>query len=213
MGIKRGFDRISLIVALICLAPGFLLGFKYEEDKTIKWEKTAYFNPTEFEDLGPITPAPQRPAEKGRVKPTYSLEELKAERARRKKAGPWIEEDDPYADKLIIRNSKTGEEKLWDWEKKTWLDRKGAWAYFPTNFKSIKWPSELEDIRRANLPPPPKGYQGPFDTGDSYYFSPPISHYWIAGIISSIATFLLVLFSLTGLIRLIGWIAAGFKDN
>ena len=146
---------------------------------------------------------------------------LEAEIAKREaaKAAPHVLKDNPYVDiiaatpELVIRNSKTGEEKLWDYEKKTWGDRKGAWDYLEKNFKSIKWPSEHEDIRRANLPPPPEGYQGPFNTETSYYFSYPISHFWIAGIISSIVTFLFVLFGLMGLIRLIGWIGAGFKDN
>lgn len=223
MNIKRGFDRITIILAAISLIPAFIIG----SDKYSRYKRTEIIvTPGRIwnEKAAKITIDILKD---WHIEPPYSewtafpifMPIAEGTIARKKntetylhlKKGQWVR-----ISKRV--NKRTGEVQLLQggqWVTSQPPQPKQAKRFYPeAGEKPIKYPEGIVSTKGNQI-------DNLIEIDDeaslghkevvSITFYPSGKKCFIAGSLTAIATFPVVLFGLMGLIRLISWIIAGFK--
>lgn len=218
MNIKKGLDRIALIIAILCIFPAFLIGAQqYKELREIEVK---------------ISP-PKLWSNESNIKSETLLEWKITSPPKGWSAYPhWSA---MYSGE-IVRNKKTG--SCWIWKGEKWeqikIDLKAKEEYkaqktkFPFSppyeglirrhkisgelkiFYADDW-RELTDVEIDDESKIGNKEVSAVSFISAVTFTPPFSHVLVAGFVSAIGVFLFVLFIIKGAIRLAGWIGAGFK--
>ncbi len=205
MNFKRGLDRIAIVLALICMPMAFLIGGgKYSESEStgIKLVKRVIWN----DKIATITDSTLKGLN---IKPPYNgwtafptLTNIPDGTIARKKNTDtfWISKEGQWFLKKQTPNQVNPLEGESNKKYPEWTVSPGG-KYI---VQGGKWVSLIEIEDEA-----PLGHQEM--VAITFYPSP--KKCFIAGLVTSIITFPVILFGFMGLIRIINWIIAGFKQD